>query len=160
MIQQLTKDAITQGTSSAFAMWATVFLQESLAHMVPWLIATAAVIACDLCFGIRKSLIMGEPVRISKAVRRTMGKMVTYFAFVCMVCMVDVAAGSQYGIDRWACLLVCFVEFCSIVSNILKPKGYALNLRKLFALLAGRVLKAGNGELEQIIETDKNNKEQ
>lgn len=66
---------------------------------------TLSVILCDLAFGIRKSLIMGGAVRFSKAVRRTMGKMVTYFAFVCMVCMVEVAAGGGYGVDKWACLI-------------------------------------------------------
>ena len=81
-----------------------------------------------------------------------MGKMATYFAFVCMVCMVEVAAGG-YGIDKWACLLVCFIEFCSIVSNILKPKGYTFNVKKLFALLAGKVLREEKEELEEIIET-------
>lgn len=155
LISQNLKDGITEGVSSTFAVAVAPFLQESLSHMVPWLIASAAVIVCDLCFGLRKSLCMGEDIRLSKAVRRTMGKMVTYFAFVCMVCMVEVAAGSEYGIDKWSCLLVCFIEFCSIVSNILKPKGYRLDVRKLFALLAGKALKTDGKELEGVIEEEK-----
>lgn len=122
------KDAITQGVSSGFAAVATAFIQESLSHMVPWLIVSCAVILCDLAFGLRKSMLMKEEVRISRAFRRTMGKMVTYFSFVCMVCMINVAAGNDYAIDKWSCLLVCGIEFLSIISNILKPKGYSLIL--------------------------------
>ena len=113
------KDAITQGVSSGFAAVATAFIQESLSHMVPWLIVSCAVILCDLAFGLRKSMLMKEEVRISRAFRRTMGKMVTYFSFVCMVCMINVAAGNDYAIDKWSCLLVCGIEFLSIISNIL-----------------------------------------
>ena len=136
---------------------ATAFVQESLSHMIPWLIVTCAVIVCDLAFGVRKSLIMGEKVRLSKAIRRTMGKMVTYFAFVCMVCMVGVAAGGEYGIERWSCLLVCGIEFCSIVSNILKPKGYSLNISSLVSVVIGRTLGGHREEYEGIINKEASN---
>lgn len=145
------KEAIGQSVTGGFAALATAFVAESLSHMVPWLIASAAVILCDLCFGIRKSMMMGEEVRVSRAVRRTMGKMVTYFSFVCMVCMVSVAAGSDYGIDKWACLLVCGIEFMSIISNILKPKGYSLNVKAIVAAVFGRALGGSKKEYEDVI---------
>lgn len=148
------RDSIIQGVSSGFAALAAAFIQESLSHMVPWLITTGAVIVCDLCFGIRRSLLMKEEVRVSRAVRRTMGKMVTYFSFVCMVCMVNVAAGNDYAIDRWACLLVCGIEFLSIISNILKPKGYTLNVKVLVAALLRKALKEEKKTLENIIEKE------
>ena len=88
MTKELLKDSISQSVSGGFASIATAFVMESLSHMIPWLIATAAVITCDLVFGLRKSMMLGEDIRISKAIRRTMGKMVTYYSFVCMVCMV------------------------------------------------------------------------
>ena len=150
-------DAVTQGVSSGFAALATAFVQESLSHMIPWLIVTCAVIVCDLCFGLRKSLCLGEEIRISKAIRRTMGKMVTYFSFVCMVCMMSVAAGTDYGIEKWSCLLVCFIEFCSILSNILKPKGYSLNVKMLASVLLGKALHTDNKEFENIIEKEIDN---
>ena len=154
MINESVKESITQGVSSGFAALATAFVQESLSHMIPWLIVTCAVIVCDLCFGIRKSMILGEDIRFSKAMRRTMGKMVTYFSFVCMVCMVSVAAGTDYGIDKWSCLLVCFIEFCSILSNILKPKGYSLNVKALTSVLLGKALQTDSQELNHIIEKE------
>lgn len=122
------KSLVSQGIQGSFAGIASAFITQTLEHMIPWLMVSAAVILCDLAFGVRKSLLMGEEVRFSRAVRNTMGKMVTYFAFVCMVCMICVASGEQYKIDIWACLLVCFIEGCSIVGNILKPKGIDFNL--------------------------------
>ena len=148
------KDSITQGVSSGFAALATAFIQESLSHMVPWLIVSCAVIVCDLCFGVRKSMLMKEEVRVSRAVRRTMGKMVTYFSFVCMVCMINVAAGNDYAIDRWACLLVCGIEFLSIISNILKPKGYNLNVKALVVALLGKAVGGSKEDFRDVIEKE------
>lgn len=119
---------VSQTIQGSFAGIASAFITQTLEHMIPWLMVSAAVILCDLAFGVRKSHLMGQEVRFSRAVRNTMGKMVTYFAFVCMVCMICVASGQKYGIDVWACLLVCFIEGCSIISNFLKPKGIDFNL--------------------------------
>lgn len=158
MESMVVREALVQSVPAGFAVIATAFVQESLSHMVPWLITTAAVIVCDLAFGVRRSMLMGEEIRISRAIRRTMGKMVTYFAFVCMVCMVNVAAGGKYDIDKWACLLICGLEFLSIVSNILKPKGYSLNARALAAAVLTRLFGTGRDELDHVIEKDKEKK--
>ena len=151
------KDAIIQGVSSGFAAVATTFIQESLSHMVPWFIVSCAVVICDLAFGIRKSMLMKEEIRISRAFRRTIGKMVTYFSFVCMVCMINVAAGNDYAIDKWACLLVCGIEFLSIIRNILKPKGYSMNVKVLVASLLGKATGSSKKEFEGVIEKDEDN---
>lgn len=133
------KSLLSHGVQGGFAGIASAFITQTLEHMIPWLMVSAAVILCDLAFGVRKSLLMGEEVRFSRAVRNTMGKMVTYFAFVCMVCMVCVASGQKYGIDKWSCLLVCFIEGCSIVGNILKPKGIDFNLIGAFGAMFKKV---------------------
>ena len=93
------KEAIVHTTTGGFAAIATAFVAESLQNMIPWLIVTCSVILCDLLFGVRKSMLMGEKVRFSRAIRATMGKMVTYFAFVCMVCMISVASCFQWFKD-------------------------------------------------------------
>lgn len=128
------------------------FLQESIGHIIPWMIVTFFVIICDLVVGIRKSLMMGEEVRFSSACRRTLGKCVSYFMFVIMVAVIDVAAHGGGTIDKWACLLVCFIEFSSIMSNILKPKGYEINLAKLIAVIFGKKFEVAKKDIEEIIE--------
>lgn len=145
-------DTATFGETGAAAT-AAVFLSAMTSHLVGWLIATLAVIICDLVVGIRKAAIMNEPIRFSHACRATMGKIVTYFAFVFMACAVEQAAGGALSIDRWACLLVCFIEGCSIVGNILKPKGVRVDLGKLITKVAGKVTHIDG--LDDVIKEDK-----
>lgn len=135
------EELITRAIPGGFASLATAFVMESLEHMLPWLMVTLVVILCDLVCGLRKSMLMGEKVRFSSAVRRTMGKMVTYFAFVVMVCMITVAAGSVWKIDIYACLLVCLIEGVSIIGNILKPKGYDIDLHKVLNIFGHKALR-------------------
>ncbi len=113
----------TTAVVGGFSVVATTFLHQSIEEMIPWLLVMFAVIVCDLVVALRRCLILGEAVRISRAVRATMGKAVTYFSFVLMVCMLEVACQCNLHLDRWACLVVCAVEFASIISNLLKPKG-------------------------------------
>ena len=149
------KSIIATATEGGYSVVLAGFLQESIGHVIPWLIVAACVIVCDLVVGIRKSLMMGEQVRFSSACRRTLGKMVSYFMFVIMVSVIDVAANGGGTIDKWACLLVCFIEFSSIMSNILKPKGYDVNFAKLVAVVFGKRFDVAKKDIEEIIE--KNN---
>ena len=146
------KSIIATATEGGYSVVLAGFLQESIGHIIPWLIVAACVIVCDLVVGIRKSLMMGEQVRFSSACRRTLGKMVSYFMFVIMVSVIDVAANGGGIIDKWACLLVCFIEFSSIMSNILKPKGYDVNFAKLVAVVFGKRFDVEKKDIEGIIE--------
>ena len=118
-------------SEDSYSLVFATFLAESIGHIIPWLIVAFCVILCDLVVGLRKSIMMGEEVRFSSACRRTLGKCVSYFMFVIMVAVIDVAAHGGETIDKWACLLVCFIEGCSIINNILKPKGMSLDIKKL-----------------------------
>lgn len=152
MITDGTKQHIVEiAVPGSFSTVAMGFIQESIVHMIPWLMVTMAVILCDLAFGIRCSMLMGEKVRFSSAARRTMGKMVTYFAFVVMVCMISVATDVDNKIDIYSCLLVCFIEGCSIMSNLLKPKGYSLDFAKVIGLFGKRFLKVDKEDMKDII---------
>ncbi len=151
MISQV-KDKVIETTTASFAVMASVFLQNSIKHMIPWLIAAFAVVLCDLIARIRRCLLMDEQVRFSKAVRDTFGKMVFYFSAICMVAMVCVASGEQYHIDKWTCLFIYFVEFCSIVHNWLKPKGIDINFNKLVALMFSKKFGGDRKDYEDIIE--------
>lgn len=149
------ENIVTQSIPGGFAMIASSFIIQSLEHMTPWLIVSFSVIICDLAFGVRKSLLMNEEVRFSGAIRRTMGKMVTYFAFVCMVVMINIASGDKWNIDIYSCLFVCFIEFCSIISNILKPKGYDFNVLKALGIFCKKVFNVDKEDVSEIITKDK-----
>ena len=152
------KGTISQGIQGGFVGIASAFVSESLSNMIPWLIVMLMVILTDLAFGIRKSIYRGEEVRFSHAVRATMGKMVTYFAFVVMVCMINTAMGETCAIHKWSCLLVCFIEGCSIIGNYLKPKGVDLNLVGVLRILANKIAKVDKEEIEKIITDEKEGK--
>lgn len=149
------ENIVTQSIPGGFAVIASSFIIQSLEHMIPWLIVSFSVIICDLAFGVRKSLLMNEDVRFSGAIRRTMGKMVTYFAFVCMVVMINIASGDKWNIDIYSCLFVCFIEFCSIISNILKPKGYDFNVLKALGIFCKKVFNVDKEDVSEIITKDK-----
>lgn len=141
-------------TKGAYSVIFATFLQESIGHMIPWLVVTFCVIICDLVVGIRKSLILGEEVRFSTACRRSIGKTVSYYTFVVMAAVIDVAANGGGMIDKWACLMVCFIEGCSIISNILKPKGYNINLVKMIAVIFSKKFDVAKQDVEEIIEKE------
>ena len=141
-------------TKGAYSVIFATFLQESIGHMIPWLVVTFCVILCDLVVGLRKCLLMGEEVRFSSACRKTLGKLVTYFMFVVMMAVIDVAAHGNGEIDKWACLLVCFIEFTSVISNILKPKGYNINLVKMIAVVFSKKFDVAKQDVEEIIEKE------
>lgn len=141
-------------TEGGYSVIFATFLQESIGHMIPWLVVSFFVIICDLVVGIRKSLLMGEEVRFSSACRRTMGKMLSYFMFVIMVAVIDVAANGGGVIDKWACLAVCLIEFSSIMSNIMRPKGYDVNLVKMIAVVFSKKFDVDKKDIEEIIEKE------
>ena len=152
------ENIVTQSIPGGFAVIASSFIMQSLEHMIPWLIVSFSVIICDLAFGVRKSLLMNEEVRFSGAIRRTMGKMVTYFAFVCMVVIIKIDYGDKWNIDIYSCLFVCFIEFCSIISNILKPKGYDFNVLKALGIFCKKVFNVDKEDVSEIITKDKEEK--
>lgn len=151
----------TNATDYGAAATLSLFVANSVSHMIPWLIVMFVIIICDLIFGLRRAAIMGEEMPFSRACRDTMGKMVTYFAFVCAVCTVNAAAGGTWNIDKWACLFICFIEGCSIVSNLLRPKGIVIDLRKILAFVIGKLTKSEAKDIEAVMteEVKKSDKE-
>lgn len=105
-----------------------------------WIVAMSCVVLVDLFTGMRKVWLMGEePLRFSKGVRCTLSKLVTYWAFCVGAVMVDVASGCRFDIAMWCCLLISFIEGCSIIGNVLKPHGIDINVIKLFRVMGNKV---------------------
>lgn len=152
-------NVLTETIPGGFSVIISSFLVEALAHMIPWLIACFSIIVCDLVFGIRKSYLLNEKVRFSRAIRATMGKTVTYFAFVCTVCLIGIASGDGRGIEKYCCLLICFIEGCSIIGNILRPKGIDIDMIAAVSLFFKRTLPVNKEDLEDVITKKKEDKE-
>ncbi|MGL5913084.1 MAG: phage holin family protein [Bacteroidales bacterium] len=145
---------VEQLASVGFLATASEFLGAGFIEMVPWIIVMIAVIVCDLASGVRRAILMKERVRFSSACRRTIGKMVTYVAFVIMVVFINSAAKRDLQIDHYACLLICFIEGSSVISNILRPLGYDFNMTKLFNNLTKTKFKNLDGVITKKEEED------
>ena len=130
--------SIVNLTCGVFTPLAVSFLQDSLTTMLPWLMVMFAVVLTDLMFGVRKSLKLNIHVSVSMAIRETMGKLLVYTSFVIMVCMIEVATRHALKVAMWACLLICAIEGCSIIGNMLKPYGIELSLKNVIKAFISR----------------------
>lgn len=106
--------SVVVGTGVSAAL--ILFFEQSLERMMPYLCVAAAVILIDLVFGIRAARKRGDRIRISRAVRRTLGKSVEYFCWAVLASSLAVATGYTV-IETVLMLLVIGVELVSIVQN-------------------------------------------
>ena len=105
--------------------------ERGVEEAVPWMIAMVCVVVVDLLTGVRCAWLMGERIRWSTGVRRTLSKLITYISFVVCAVMINVASNTEFDIAKWACLFVYAVEGFSVAENIIKPHGYSINLQAL-----------------------------
>lgn len=142
----------TNTASGLFTPFAVMFLQDAFKTMLPWIMVMLSVVICDLIAGLRKSIKLGVHISWSMAFRETMGKMVTYVAFVLMVAMIDAASNHSFHIAMWGCLFICALEGGSIISNLLKPYGIDITPKNIFKFVAGyfasKVLQTEPAEVE------------
>ena len=134
-------------TCGVFTTTTMTFLNDALETMIPWILVMLGVVAADLIAGLRTSMKLDIHVSWSLAFRNTMGKMVTYTAWVMMVALIDAACGHQFRIAMWSCLFICLLEGGSIVSNIMKPYGVGITPKNILAFAVGlfsaKVIKMG-----------------
>ena len=93
-----------------------LFFQQSFERMLPYLVIAAVVILIDLVFGIRAARRKGDRIRISRAIRRTIGKAVEYFCWAVLASSLAVATGYTI-IETGLMLVVIGVELISIAQN-------------------------------------------
>lgn len=128
-----------------------MFLNDSIKDMIPWLITMFFVVIADLIAGVRKSLKLNIHVSVSMAFRETMGKLITYTAFVLMVCMIDTASNHTMLLAKWGCLFIAFLEGISVIGNILKPMGIDLSMKSFLKIFAKRVVSIDNEEASELV---------
>ena len=131
------------------------FLGEAILLMVPWLVTMFTVICADLAAGVWKSYKLQIPIRVSKAFRETMGKMIVYFAFVIMICCINVAMKGDFEFAKWSALFVIVIEGGSIISNLLKPHGINISLNAVIkAFLSHSALPLTCPEVDEIVQKE------
>ena len=98
-----------------------LFFENSLEKMIPYFFICAIVIVLDLWFGVQAAKIRKEEVRVSRAIRRTLGKTVEYGAWAVLASSLAVATGYEI-IQTGLMLVVIGIECISIFQNWLTIK--------------------------------------
>lgn len=150
--------------SSATSMGLLTTFWEFYRPLLPFLILAVVLVLVDLNFGIaaakrrKRNAIKAkqayEPVRFSRAGRRTLNKITDYVCWVTLAGLFGHAFGNILGIPALAAiiLLVIYVlELSSVFSNFFEARGInkRVNLWKFFSKKL---------DIIEIEETDKNNK--
>ena len=116
---------------------------ESMYQMVWFIILAVILIIGDLRFGIAAAQKRGEKIRPSRAVRRSLNKLVDYICWLSIATVVGINFGKVFGLPLLSVIImavVCIIEMSSIVDNYFEYKGIKkkVNIIKLIARLFHR----------------------
>lgn len=133
---------------------------EGWQQMLWFLILAIILILGDLRFGIAAAKKRGERIRPSRAVRRSINKLVDYICWLSIATVVGINFGTVFDVPLLSVIImaiVCLIELSSIIDNYLEYKGIKkkVNLIKLIAHIFRRP------EVEDVLEsTEKNEQKQ
>lgn len=124
---------------------------EGWQQMLWFLILAIILILGDLRFGIAAAKKRGERIRPSRAVRRSINKLVDYICWLSIATVVGINFGTVFELPLLSVIImavVCIIEMSSIIDNYLEYKGIKkkVNVIKLIA----RIFK--KPELEDVLE--------
>ena len=125
---------------------------EGWQQMLWFLILAIILILGDLRFGIAAAKKRGERIRPSRAVRRSINKLVDYICWLSIATVVGINFGTVFDIPLLSVIImaiVCLIELSSIIDNYLEYKGIKkkVNLIKLIAHIFRRP------EVEEVLES-------
>lgn len=125
---------------------------EGWQQMLWFLILAIILILGDLRFGIAAAKKRGERIRPSRAVRRSINKLVDYICWLSIATVVGINFGTVFDVPLLSVIImaiVCIIELSSIIDNYLEYKGIKkkVNLIKLIAHIFRRP------EVEDVLES-------
>jgi hypothetical protein len=125
--------------SGAVAAMTSPFV-EGWESLIIWLIVAFVLILVDLRFGIQAALHRGEKIRGSRAIRRTVNKMVDYICWISIAWVLGHSFGNIFDVPLLVAiimLVVCSVELSSIFDNYFEYKGLSkrFNVWRFFSKL-------------------------
>lgn len=101
--------------SGMLASWLTSFIE--FVEPVKWFIVAAlCLIIADFKFGIEASKKRGEPIRRSRAIRRTVNKMIDYICWILVATSFGAAFGQPFGIPILPAIVLFVIYGCEINS--------------------------------------------
>lgn len=135
---------------------ASVFSQfvNGWQELFVWGVIALVLVFADLRFGILAARKRGEKIRGSRAIRRTVNKIVDYICWISIAWVLGGSFGQIFGIPLLPAIImlgVCFIEFSSIIDNYCEIKGVKKRINGLKLFL--RLIR--HPELEDCIEDKK-----
>lgn len=111
---------------------------EGWENLAIWAIVALCLIMGDLRFGIEAAQKRGETIRGSRAIRRTINKIVDYICWVSIAYVIGGSFGKIFDIPLLAAIImfvVCSIELSSIFDNYFEYKGLKkrFNVWKFFS---------------------------
>lgn len=127
---------ILSGATSAFL----VPLVDGWHNLIIWLLFAIVLIGFDLRVGIKAARKRGETIRWSRAIRRTLNKLVDYICYLSIAWFLGHTFGTSFDVPLLAIVVLAVVygiELASIVSNFLEYKGLKkkVNVWKLLGVI-------------------------
>ena len=119
LLTPIRADEVSTGgviVGSGVASTLLLFFGETATVMLPFFCVALLVIIVDLIFGIRAAKTRGEAIRISRALRRTLGKSIEYLCWCVLAASLAVATGIKMLASAMV-LVVIGIELISIAQN-------------------------------------------
>jgi hypothetical protein len=106
-------------------------LIDFYSNLIPFILLAVVLIVCDLRFGVARAKRIGETVRMSRAVRRTLNKLVDYICWVTLAGLFGNTFGEVFGIPTLSFVLlgvIYGIEMNSCYKNFFEAR----NVKKKF----------------------------
>lgn len=130
-----TAQAVAQGSTSILMV---AFFRDSLQLALPFIVPALVLILVDLIFGCMASKRRGEDVRTSRAIRRTIDKIVSYTCWVILSASLAVAF-TLPSLNKIILGIVMGVELISVITNYFAMKGKKITgLQETLIKIAGK----------------------
>ena len=123
---------VSEVTQGSVALLCIAFMRDTIVDMIPYLFVAGALILTDLVFGVRASVKKGQEVRVSRMIRRTLGKSFEYLCWIMVSSSLSVAFEAEF-IEYIILGVVAVNELISILSNwsYLRGKTITINWLRL-----------------------------
>jgi len=138
---------VLSGATSAFL----APLLSEWSNLSIWLGFAALLIVMDLRYGIKAARKRGEKIRGSRAVRRTINKLVDYICWIIFAWFLGHTFGSSFNIPIIAIValaIIYAIEITSIIDNYFAYKG--INKRVNLGKVLGAILR--KNKIDDVLE--------
>ena len=101
-------------------------------HLAPWLVPGLVLVLVDLRYGVLAARVRGEEIRLSRAWRRTINKMIDYLCWVTVAELMSRTFAVSLGapvVSMTMLFIIYGIEISSCVNNYFEYKG----VRKRFS---------------------------